>query len=181
MNKFVYTITTIIFVIIAGVTAYMVVEKPDTEKPVVAKVQEPVVQEEPIEVAEIEEPKEVVEETAPEPEEPVEEDVQYFKYKVKDASWLHIRAMEGMDNDPIGQLPRGYTGYVVKMTGHWTLLCADGYVGYCSDTYLVLEEIDESEFPEELKGLDETTAGTRIAEGKIGEIEEANTKSVRWL
>ena len=179
MNRFVYTITTIIFLIIAVATAYMVFEKDDTNTPVVAQVQEPV--EETTEVAVVEEEPVVEEESVEEPVEEPEEEVQYFKYKVKDASWLHIRAMQGMDNDPVGKLPRGYTGYVVKMTGHWTLLCADGYIGYCSDTYLELEEIDESEFPEELKGYDETAAGTTILEGKIGEVEEANTKSVRWL
>ena len=158
MNKFVYTITTVLFIIIAGTTAYMMLEKEPTE-PKTA----------------------VVAEVEPEPvEEPVEE-VHYYKYTVKDARWLHIRAMQGMDNDPVGKLPRGYTGYVVKMTGHWTLVCAEGYIGYCSDTYLELEEIEESAFPEELKGYDETAAGTTIAEGRIGEVEEANTKSAKWL
>ena len=178
MNKFVYTITTVLFIIIAGTTAYMMLGKEPTEPKtaVVAEVEpEPVEEPEPVVV---EEP---VEEEEPEPvEEPVEE-VHYYKYTVKDARWLHIRAMQGMDNDPVGKLPRGYTGYVVKMTGHWTLVCAEGYIGYCSDTYLELEEIEESAFPEELKGYDETAAGTTIAEGRIGEVEEANTKSAKWL
>lgn len=188
MNRFVYTLTTIIFVIIAGVTAYMVIDKNGIQKtPAVETVQEASVDdtavvEEPAQEATtentetpaVEEPKD---DTTTEPE----EDVEYYTYTVKDASWLHIRAKEGMDNRPIGKLPRGYTGYVVKMTGHWTLVCADGYIGYCSDSYLDLEQIDASEFPSELKAFDENDAGITVLEGKIGEVEEANTKDVKWF
>jgi len=193
MNRFVYTLTTIAFLVIAIITAYMVVEKnhSGSKAPVVAEVQE---QEETTEVAVEEEPvqEEVVEEE-PAVEEPVEEEsveeetvqepeeeVEYYTYKVVGASWLHLRAKPEMDNEPVATVPRGYTGYVVKMTGHWTLICADGYIGYCSDTYLELEQIDESEFPDELKGYDENDAGTTIAEGKIGPVEEANAKNVKW-
>ncbi|WP_028234548.1 hypothetical protein [Pseudobutyrivibrio sp. MD2005] len=179
MNRFVYTLTTIIFVIIAGVTAYMVIDKNGIQKtPAVetvqeASVEEPAVVEEPAQEPEVEEQ---VEEPEPEPEE-----VKCYTYTVRDARWLHIRAEEGMDNDPVGKLPRGYTGYVVKMTGHWTLVCADGYIGYCSDSYLDLVEIDVSAFPEELKAFDENDAGTKPLEGKIGEVEEANAKNVKWF
>ena len=178
MNKFVYTITSILFVIIAGVTAYMVIEKEEPAPTVVAEVEEPVAEEQPVEVPVVEE-SEPVEEVV-ESEEPAEE-IHYYKYKVVNASWLHIRALPGLDSDPIGKLPRNYTGYVVKMTGDWTLVSAEGFIGYCSDDYLELEEIDVSEFPEQLMGYDETAAGTTIAEGRIGEVEEANTKSVKWF
>jgi len=183
MNRFIYTITTIVFVLIAGVTVYMVLDKDDTGANVAAVSQ---VQEQPEETDEVpvveETVEEEVEEDAPEvvEEEPVDEDVNYYTYKVVGASWLNFRKEPGMDTNPVASIPRGYTGYVVEMTGHWTLLCADGYVGYCSDNYLEFEQIDASEYPDELKGYDESNAGTSIAEGKIGAVEEANTKSVNW-
>ena len=139
--------------------------------------QEPVIEEQITEEPAVEEPAEEV----PEEETTVEEDVTYYVYTVKGASWLNIRSEEGKDNDPVATIPRGYKGYVVEMTGHWTLLCADGYIGYCSDSYLELEEIAPEDFPDELKGYDASSAGTRIAEGKIGEVEESNEKSVKWL
>ncbi len=178
MNRYIYTITTVLFLIIAGVTAYKAYENMDkgSAAPAVAEVQQPEVVKE--EVAEEPEPEPVAEE--PVEEEPEEEAVEYYTYKVIDASWLHMRDVPDLDSEPVATLPRGYTGYVVEMTGHWTLICADGYIGYCSDTYLEFEQIDESEFPEELKGYDENSAGTTIAEGKIGPVEEANSKSVRW-
>ena len=67
MNKLVYTITSILFVIIAGATAYMVIEKDEPAPTVVAEVEEPVVEEVADEDA-AEEPAEAVA-----PEEDVEE------------------------------------------------------------------------------------------------------------
>ncbi|SFN82693.1 hypothetical protein SAMN05216351_101293 [Pseudobutyrivibrio sp. JW11] len=198
MNKYVYTITTVLFFLIAVFTVSLVANKDDTNtnaaEPVqtaeVTDMEEPesetvveeqVTQETVIEEQTVEEP--VVEEPAEEEpeEETVDEDVTYYVYTVKGASWLNIRSEEGKDNDPVATIPRGYKGYVVEMTGHWTLLCADGYIGYCSDSYLELEEIAPEDFPDELKGYDASSAGTRIAEGKIGEVEESNEKSVKWL
>lgn len=185
MNKYVYTITTVLFFLIAVFTVSLVVNKDDTNTNAAEPVQT-------AEVTDMEEP-----EPEPEPEPVVEEQVTqepvieeqtveepvvtYYVYTVKGASWLNIRSEEGKDNDPVATIPRGYKGYVVEMTGHWTLLCADGYIGYCSDSYLELEEIAPEDFPDELKGYDASSAGTRIAEGKIGEVEESNEKSVKWL
>jgi hypothetical protein len=189
MNKYVYTITTVLFFLIAVFTVSLVVNKDDTNTNAAEPVQtaevtdieepepEPVVEEQTVEEPVVEEPAE----EEPEEETTVDEDVTYYVYTVKGASWLNIRSEEGKDNDPVATIPRGYKGYVVEMTGHWTLLCADGYIGYCSDSYLELEEIAPEDFPDELKGYDASSAGTRIAEGKIGEVEESNEKSVKWL
>ena len=192
MNKYVYTITTILFLGIAVLTVYFVLEKDKTDatetanievtaedeelEPVIEEpvTEEPVIDESVIDDSDIEE--------TPEQEEPIEdEETEYYIYTVKGASSLNLRPEQGKANEPVATLPKGYTGYVLKMTGHWTLICADGYAGYCSDSFLNLEEIPSEDFPEELKGYDESSAGTKIAEGKIGEVENSNTKSVKWL
>ena len=101
---------------------------------------------------------EVVEEAATEatsePEEVVEEpSIKYYTFTVNTKTTILRLREEPSENATItNKLAKSTKGYVLKPGNVWCkVITENGNTGYCATSYLVLEEVSESDFPEDVR------------------------------
>lgn len=87
-----------------------------------------------------------------ESEEAVSEEPQYYTFCVRaDISSLNLRALPDMEGKILGRLLPEQTGYVLEKGEEWSLVTTGKKSGYVNNLYIELEEIDETDFPEEYR------------------------------
>ena len=78
---------------------------------------------------------------------------------------LTLHRTKTEQGDSLGDIPEGYTGYVIKdpePNDHRTLVEYEGLIGYASNMYIVKTEISAEEYPEELLSVTEEDAGQTV-------------------
>ena len=90
-------------------------------------------------------------------EEAVEEDTSdtgYYQFIASNsAGRLNVRKEPSVKAKIIYRLHIGDKGYVLDIGDEWSHVSVSGNVGYCANEYLSLQEIDEDDFPEELRSM----------------------------
>ena len=99
-----------------------------------------------------------------------EDGKKYYTYKVTGiGTSLTLHRTKTEKNDSIGDIPEGYTGYVIEDPAKGdkrTLIIYKGKVGYGSNMYLNKTEISAADYPEELKSITADDAGNDVLDGK---------------
>lgn len=99
---------------------------------------------------------EVPSEPPSEPEEPVsvepppvvDEPKYYSLITINHDTILNMRIAPDIDAKSIARLDPGTKGYVLELDEEWSKVEADGLIGYCSNEYLSLTEIQKEDIPE---------------------------------
>lgn len=97
-------------------------------------------------------------------------DRKYYTYTVSGiGSSLTLHKTKTQKNDDFGNMPEGYTGYIIQdpeKNDKRTLIIYQGKVGYGSNMYLKKTEISKDEYPEALLSITADDAGKTLLNGE---------------
>ncbi len=89
-----------------------------------------------------------------EPVEEAEEETGYYEFIASNsAGRLNVRKEPTVKAKIIYRLHIGDKGYVLDIGDEWSHVSVSGNEGYCANEYLSLREVEEEDFPEELRSL----------------------------
>lgn len=88
---------------------------------------------------------------------------------------LTLHSTKTEKNDSVGNVPEGYTGYIIADPApidKRTLVLYQGTLGYISNMYIKRTEISADQYPAELLKLTSDDAGKTVLEGAAGPLEK---------
>ncbi|MCR4591180.1 MAG: SH3 domain-containing protein [Lachnospiraceae bacterium] len=87
-------------------------------------------------------------------EAPEDDGTEYYSFIANNTTGrLNVRRSPSVKDKIVYRMYPGDGGYVITIDDEWTYVSVSDIKGYCANEYLALQEISESDYPEELKEL----------------------------